>query len=103
MNATPMTHPFFSVNPSKAVLATDASSGVSKDTWAIFTLAPSAFGVGDHVTCVAWKPWYLADTKVNDGAGVNYHSNTYCWKRTAKTSSETSCGRLVHKSRVEGC
>jgi hypothetical protein len=47
-----MFQPFFSVKPSRASFAVDASSGESKNTCAIFKLAPAAFGVGDGATCV---------------------------------------------------
>ena len=59
MKTIDITQPFFNVKPSKAALAVDARSAVSKTTCAIFTLAPDALGVGDHVTLVVWKPWYL--------------------------------------------
>ena len=50
---------FFSVKPSKPCFAASASSADSKVTWAILTFSPWAFGVGDGVTCVDWKPLYL--------------------------------------------
>ena len=51
-----MTHPFLSVKPSKASFATDARSGESNITYAIFILCPAAFGVGEGATDTEWKP-----------------------------------------------
>lgn len=51
-NATVICQPFFSVKPSSASFATDASSGVSNKTCAIFPLWPAAFAAGTGATWV---------------------------------------------------